>query len=374
FNICGLETSFLFDSNVPDLQQKIKRNISDALFYSCKHWGNHLIKGTFAEEIQGKLIYFLETHLLFWMEVLNLTRHTTAGPKLLRNVLNWLKENNLESKDRKNLYDAKEFVEAFSMNTCNKSTPHIYISALPFCYKSNFVYENYWPKTQGLISVNGSSLNEKRSGPIATWYMYYEVESLASSHNGTSFATGSDDGVRIYDADSCEMIAGPFKAGGRPSNHFDRLITFSPDNTKVASVCGDTICIWDVQTGSLIAGPLQKHTTSITLLSFSWDSKKLVSGDWKGTIIVWNSPTGDVISGPLQSGISGIKAVGFTPDGFKIVSVSSDRRICIWDAEKGAILSGPFEAITKVSSLVYSPDGHAIAAAFSNGRVGLWDA
>ncbi|KAF4612632.1 hypothetical protein D9613_011804 [Agrocybe pediades] len=33
FNICGLETSFLFDSNAPELQQKIRTNITDALFY-----------------------------------------------------------------------------------------------------------------------------------------------------------------------------------------------------------------------------------------------------------------------------------------------------------------------------------------------------
>ncbi|KAF9569583.1 WD40 repeat-like protein [Agrocybe pediades] len=345
FNICGLETSFLFDSNVPDLQQKIERNISDALFYSCRHWGNHLVKGTFAEEIQGKLVYFLETHMLFWMEVLNVTRHITTGPKLLRNALNWLKENNLESKDRKKLYDAKEFVEAFSMNTCNKSTPHIYISALPFCYKSNFVYENYWPKTQGLIRVNGSSLDEKCSGPIATWHMDYAVKSLASSHNGTSFATGSYHGVRIYDTDSGEMIAGPFEASGWSGEHV-QFVTFSPDNTKLASACDRMICIWDVQTGSLIAGPLRKHTISITFLSFSLDSKKLVSGACDGAIIVWDSTTGNVISGPLQESTASVKAVGFTPDDFKIVAVSSDRRICIWDAEKGAILSGPFEAIS----------------------------
>ncbi|KAF9544642.1 WD40 repeat-like protein, partial [Agrocybe pediades] len=265
------------------------------------------------------------------------------------------------------------------MNTCNKSTPHIYISALPFCYKSNFVYGNYWPKTQGLIRVNGSSLDEKRSGPIATWHIDYEVESLASSHNGTSFATGSWDGVHIYDAGSGEMIAGPLKARGRPSNFSDHLVTFSPDNTKLASVCRDTICIWDVQTGTLIAGPLRKHPSFITSLSFSSDSTKLVSGDYdSGAIIVWDSTTGDVISGPLQS-TDRVDAVGFTPDGFKIVSVYADCKIRIWDAEKGTILSGPFQAISTehepwISELVYSPDGRAIAAAFSNRCVGLWDA
>ncbi|KAF9553608.1 WD40 repeat-like protein [Agrocybe pediades] len=233
------------------------------------------------------------------------------------------------------------------MNTCSKSTPHIYISALPFCYKSNFVYENYWPKTQGLIRVNGSSVEEKRSGPIATWKMDYLVASLAFSHNGTSFATGSWTGVRIYDADSGEMIAGPFKASGRPLDDYDDydFVTFSPDNTKLVSASRDVIFIWDVQTGNLIAGPLRKGARFVTSLSFSSDSKKLVSGANDGAIIVWDSTTGNVISGPLQS-TDRVEAVGFTPDGFKIVSVYGDGKIRIWDAEKGAILSGTFEVIS----------------------------
>ncbi|KAF9539978.1 YVTN repeat-like/Quino protein amine dehydrogenase, partial [Agrocybe pediades] len=415
FNICGLETSFLFDSDVPDLQQKIERNISDALFYSCKHWGNHLIKGNFAEVIHTKLIYFLETHLLFWMEVLNVKRRMMTGTKLLSNVLIWLKSTDTKKK----LYNSKEFVEAFSMSACSKSTPHIYISALPFCYKSNFVYENYWTKTQGLIGVNGSSVEEKRSRPIATWHMGYGVESLASSHNGTSFATGSYDGVRFHDADSGEIIAGPFAVSGRDEFDADRHVTFSLDNTKLASVCHDETCIWDVQTGNLIAGPLQRHMRFITSLSFSPDSKKLVSGDAAGTIIVWDSVTGDVISGPFQS-TDAVKVVGFTSDGFKIVSASAEHSIFVWDAEKGTILSGCVAAIgdehgrlisaalssdrsniamgfyretisivdastgavvigpftcnkTHVSSLVYSPDGRAVAAGLQDGCVGLWD-
>ncbi|KAF9547029.1 YVTN repeat-like/Quino protein amine dehydrogenase [Agrocybe pediades] len=365
FNICGLETSFLLDSDVPDLQEKIERNISDALFYSCKHWSNHLVNGSFAEVIHTKLVCFLATHLLFWMEVLNVKRHIMTGPKILLSALNWLKENSCHAKNtEKTLYDAKDFVEAFSMGACNKSTPHIYISALPFCYKSNFVYENYWPKTQGLIRVNGSSVNEIRSRPMTTWKMDYEVKSLAFSHNGTSFATGSRDGVRIYDAHSGEVIAGPFNPSGQDPYHCDRLVAFSSDNAKLASVCHETICIWDVQTGNLIAGPLQKHTPfgRVTSLSFSSDSTKLVSGAYDGAIIVWDSTTGDVISGPLQESTASVKAVGFTPDDFKIVSVSSDRRISIWDAEQGTILSRPVNAPT------WDGYGPFILAALSSDR------
>ncbi|KAF4612633.1 hypothetical protein D9613_011805 [Agrocybe pediades] len=328
------------------------------------------------------------------MEVLNVKRHMTTGPKLLVNALSWLKvsffrplnkdgslksghkENSCESKNtQKKLYDAREFVEAFSMGACSKSTPHIYISALPFFYKSNFVYENYWTKTRGLITVDGSSVKEKNSRPIATWKMDYWVESIAFSHDGATFATGSTgsrDGVRIHDADSGEILAGPFIGASRPRPFScDAIVTFSPDNTHLASVCHDTICIWNVQTGNLI-GPLREPTEFITSLSFSPDSKKLVSGAYDGAIIVWNAATGDIISGPFRS-TGDVKTVGFTPDGFKIVSVSDECRICIWDADKGAILSGPFEADGNkhgnLSSAALSSDRSTVAICFSSGAI-----
>ena len=91
FNICDLESSFLFDKDVPDLKQKVKNKISNALIYTCKHWSNHLIKGNLTNEIHLKLVNFLHSYLLFWMEVLNLTKHISMGSRLLLNALNWLK-------------------------------------------------------------------------------------------------------------------------------------------------------------------------------------------------------------------------------------------------------------------------------------------
>lgn len=42
FNICGLETSYRANKDVPDLSGKIHRNISPALAYACRFWTSHL--------------------------------------------------------------------------------------------------------------------------------------------------------------------------------------------------------------------------------------------------------------------------------------------------------------------------------------------
>jgi len=39
FNICSLESSFIFDRDIDDLAERIKNSISNTLFYSCHYWG-----------------------------------------------------------------------------------------------------------------------------------------------------------------------------------------------------------------------------------------------------------------------------------------------------------------------------------------------
>lgn len=43
FNICELESSFVFDKDVLDLQDRINKFISPALSYACRYWGEHLL-------------------------------------------------------------------------------------------------------------------------------------------------------------------------------------------------------------------------------------------------------------------------------------------------------------------------------------------
>ncbi|KAF4609653.1 hypothetical protein D9613_012004 [Agrocybe pediades] len=60
FNMCDLESSYNFDEDVPDLEQKIKANISAGLLYACKHWGNHLVHCDFMDSLHNHLIEFLK--------------------------------------------------------------------------------------------------------------------------------------------------------------------------------------------------------------------------------------------------------------------------------------------------------------------------
>jgi hypothetical protein len=71
FNICDLTSSFLLDSKVPDLKDRIRANISDSLRYACLHWAQHLAQ-TSSEDGRTDIREFLELRVLFWIEAMNL--------------------------------------------------------------------------------------------------------------------------------------------------------------------------------------------------------------------------------------------------------------------------------------------------------------
>lgn len=90
FNICNLESSFIFDSEVAGLKERVDRNISQPLSYACRYWGHHLTRAGVSDELSRLLNDFISERLLFWMEVLNLKRCIYQGLDCLGLARIWL--------------------------------------------------------------------------------------------------------------------------------------------------------------------------------------------------------------------------------------------------------------------------------------------
>ncbi len=72
FNVCNLESSYLANKDVEDLNSRIDKHIPPALLYACRFWNDHLEYFDFETDLFGKLRTFFERILLFWLEVLSL--------------------------------------------------------------------------------------------------------------------------------------------------------------------------------------------------------------------------------------------------------------------------------------------------------------
>jgi len=84
FNICDLESSYLANKDVDDLNSRIDKYISPALLYACRFWDDHLEHIDFETDLFGKLRTFFEKKFLFWLEALSLTSDVgLASPAFL---------------------------------------------------------------------------------------------------------------------------------------------------------------------------------------------------------------------------------------------------------------------------------------------------
>ena len=96
FNICGLESSYLRNSDIPDLAQRIRERISPHLSYSCRFLTAHIHDATFETHLANELrSFFKNERLLFWFETLGLlgrideVHATLAAASKLIEVSEW---------------------------------------------------------------------------------------------------------------------------------------------------------------------------------------------------------------------------------------------------------------------------------------------
>jgi len=92
FNMCNLETSFLRNKDISDIDRRIAEYISPMLEYSCKFFALHLqCSNNISKEIHTLLKIFLKYKMLFWLEVLSLLRIVKDASKALELVGNYIK-------------------------------------------------------------------------------------------------------------------------------------------------------------------------------------------------------------------------------------------------------------------------------------------
>lgn len=83
FNICSLESSYIRNQDIPDLATRVNRAISGELAYACRFLRHHIQAGIDpTPALLDATRYFLETKLLFWIEVLSLLQDASASRAL----------------------------------------------------------------------------------------------------------------------------------------------------------------------------------------------------------------------------------------------------------------------------------------------------
>ena len=91
FNICDLPSSYLPNSEVLDLNDRIKQSIPAELAYSCRFWTDHVRDAPFSSALAVEVqVFFNHKILLFWFEVLSLLNLMNTCAASLSSVIQWV--------------------------------------------------------------------------------------------------------------------------------------------------------------------------------------------------------------------------------------------------------------------------------------------
>ena len=90
FNICNLESSYLANKDVRDLDERIANHLPPALSYACCSWDDHLGHLDFDSDLFVKLQTFFKTKFLFWLEALSLISGVGLASAALSSLSIWL--------------------------------------------------------------------------------------------------------------------------------------------------------------------------------------------------------------------------------------------------------------------------------------------
>ncbi|KAL5640462.1 hypothetical protein ACGC1H_007644 [Rhizoctonia solani] len=373
FNICELESSFVPDKKVDDIQGRVKQKIPVTLAYACRYWAHHLVLTPRSDDLLAIVEEFLSHRLLFWIEVLNLRRELAGGVDTLLKAKKWLSQVGCTSSELAVLLeDASNFITGFISCPASHSTPHIYVSSLPFCPRSSTVFKNYRKRTRGLLELKGSLMERRESAALATWNIGSGVRSIAYSPDGTRVAVGcTNKTVRILNAHDGTSLLDPLQG------HTDEVLSvaFSPDGKLVASGSSDgTVRVWNSYNGTLIAGPFEGHVSRVISVGFSPSRTRLISGSWDDTICIWDVNTGNLITDPWKDPSNDIYAATLSPDGTLIACTSQNYAITLWNLSDMTCSTPPFQGHTDcVRSIAFTPDGTRLVSGSNDKTIRVWN-
>lgn len=201
----------------------------------------------------------------------------------------------------------------------------------------------------------------------------YHVSSISFLPDMLQLATTTRGSIQIWD-----IFRGNLQMTIERHSH-PVLTAFSPDGTQLVATSYDTIQLWDLATGSL------KHDLQangeVSSIAFSPSSRSLAAASsqytnisflrvWK--IQVWSAATGD-LQWTNEKNSKKIISLSFSPDSKWLVSGSVDTTVKVWDAGSGAlhhILQSHSDIVT---SVVFSPEGHLLASTSIDKTIKFWD-
>ncbi len=188
------------------------------------------------------------------------------------------------------------------------------------------------------------------------------VLALATSPDGKTFVTGSEDGVvRILDVVSRKVIR-ELKGHSAPV----RSVAYAPDGALLASAASDQargrageLILWRVADGR----PTLQEDVKVSFplaLAFAPDGKAFAVGGWDGAIRLRRLSNEPITTLDGNHG-KPVRTLAFAPDGGSLASGGDDGTIEVWKPDGAHVRTLPGNG-QPIAALAFAPDGKTLAA------------
>ncbi|MBL9137038.1 MAG: protein kinase [Verrucomicrobiales bacterium] len=272
------------------------------------------------------------------------------------------------------------------------------LSAVTLPHAARIYHVEYSPDGLRLLTAGADGaarLWDSATGKPAGTPLFHSlpVSHAAFSLDGRRVATGSLDGTaRVWDAGSGAPLTPPLRHGNAVWHvAFDpgglRLVTASghwPWNeaTTAAQLVSPLrhppgeACVWDCQTGDLVAGPLS-HPGAVTQASFDPEGRRILTATLNRTVWIWDAATAKPILPPLAHG-GGVVRARFDPTGAFIVTAVRNNdlgtpSVTIWDSRTGLAATPPLSRVAPTFEARFSPDRTRVVTGGAAGQAEIWD-
>ncbi|MBV9228476.1 MAG: hypothetical protein JOZ18_04110 [Chloroflexi bacterium] len=204
------------------------------------------------------------------------------------------------------------------------------------------------------------------------------VYALSWSPDGTRIASacsimaGTDKTVHIWDVVTGKTLLRCNASQGLKPNFSVLAVAWSPDGTRIAAACYDTIRVWHTANGHLIS-VYQSNSAYVNDIVWSPDSTKIATANDNHTVQVWDSKTSENIL-TYYGHTGSVRDVAWSPDGARIASAGNDKTVQIWNSATGKLLFSYPGHSDWTTAVAWSPDGSLIASASNDKTVQIWQA
>lgn len=91
FNICGVQTSYLRNTEVQGMSELIDKAIPSQLAYASQYWANHLWSASDRHLLLNDVKYLMESQFLHWLEVLSFKNSVSLACPALLKTAGWIR-------------------------------------------------------------------------------------------------------------------------------------------------------------------------------------------------------------------------------------------------------------------------------------------